>query len=152
MKNLRQNIIISLQHHTRCKLKWKWSLLFVIQRKKCNNYTIPYLLPYAVALLLIIERKKCNRKRKKCAVREAKVVRLRTRTVWFFLPRFKKVTDLYKTKFDISTSLSLIPEVHQSLKFKWSVSVMSPVNCWYIYQYILRKAICSEELVEKRCQ
>ena len=69
-----------------------------------------------------------------------------------FLPRLKKVTDLYKTKFDISTSLSLIPEVHQSLKFKWSVSVMSPVNCWYIYQYILRKAICSEELVEKRCQ
>ena len=57
--------MISLQHHTTCKLKWKWSPLFIVQSKKCNNYTILYLFTNTLALLWIIERKKWIRKIKK---------------------------------------------------------------------------------------
>ena len=42
VKNVRLNSIISLQHHTRCKLKWKRSPLFIIQSKMCNDYKIHY--------------------------------------------------------------------------------------------------------------
>ena len=42
-EKMRLNSIISLQHHTRCKLKWKWSPLFIVHSKKYSFYHIQWL-------------------------------------------------------------------------------------------------------------
>ena len=79
LTNLRRNSIISLQHHTRCKLKWKLSPLFIIQSKRCNTYKIPYLFTTYNGF----KKGKWNRNIKKCA----KVAQAGTKTISLFLPR-----------------------------------------------------------------